>query len=86
MINLGSIGSWPYFALAAFDGVASAHARGWGIVGKTAAASVFVAAMVGVIVAMDILVFRQHFWERLAANIGTVLVFLAFYFRFLHRR
>jgi hypothetical protein len=27
--------------------------------------------------------FRGHFWERLAANVGIVLVFAAFYFRFL---
>jgi hypothetical protein len=44
----------------------------------------FVLAMVGVIVAVDLLFFRDKtwFWERLAANIGIVLVFAAFYFRF----
>jgi hypothetical protein len=25
-------------------------------------------------------------WERLAANVGIVLVFVAFYFKFLHQR
>jgi hypothetical protein len=41
--------------------------------------------MVAVIVGMDLLFFRHQswFWERLAANIGTVLLFGAFYFRFL---
>jgi hypothetical protein len=44
----------------------------------------FVLAMVGVVVAVDVLFFRDKtwFWERLAANIGIVLVFGAFYFRF----
>jgi hypothetical protein len=43
----------------------------------------FVLAMVVVIVGVDLLFFRQNtwFWERLAANVGIVLVFGAFYFR-----
>jgi hypothetical protein len=41
--------------------------------------------MVGVIVAVDVLFFKDRFWERLAVNIGIVLVFGAFYFRFLKR-
>ncbi|WP_168734963.1 hypothetical protein [Deinococcus sp. KSM4-11] len=41
-----------------------------------------VIAMVLVIVGMDLLFFRGQFWARLLANIGTVLVFLAFYLRF----
>jgi hypothetical protein len=44
----------------------------------------YVVAMVGVVVAVDVLFFRGHIWERLAANVGIVLVFVAFYFRFLH--
>lgn len=43
-------------------------------------------AMVAVIVAVDVLVFRHQFWARLAVNVGIVLVFLACYFRFEHRR
>ncbi len=43
----------------------------------------YVLAMVAVVVALDILFFKNHFWERLAANVGIVLVFGAFYFRFL---
>ena len=45
----------------------------------------YVLLMVAVIVAVDVLVSRHRtwFWERLAYNIGVVLVFGAFYFRFL---
>lgn len=45
-------------------------------------AALFVAVMVAVIVTVDLLFFRNHLWERLAANVGIVLVFVAFYFRF----
>jgi hypothetical protein len=37
--------------------------------------------MVTIIVALDVLIFRHHFWPRLMANVGVVLVFVAFYFR-----
>jgi hypothetical protein len=43
----------------------------------------YVIAMVVVIVGVDIAFFQNHFWARLAANVGIVLVFGAFYFRFL---
>ena len=43
----------------------------------------YVAAMVAVIVGVDVMFFRGRFWERLAVNIGIVLVFGAFYMRFL---
>lgn len=42
-------------------------------------------AMVAVVVGVDILFFRHHFWERLIVNVGVVLVFAAFYLRFLKR-
>lgn len=42
----------------------------------------YVIAMIAVIVTVDVLVFRNHFWERLMVNIGIVLVFAAFYLRF----
>ena len=45
----------------------------------------YVLALVAVVVGVDILFFRHHFWERLAVNVGIVLVFAAFYFRFLRR-
>jgi preprotein translocase subunit SecE len=43
----------------------------------------YVLAMVAVIVGVDVLFFRNAFWERLMANFGIVLVFVAFYLRFL---
>jgi hypothetical protein len=42
-------------------------------------------AMIAVVVGADLLFFRHHFWERLIANIGIVMVFVAFYLRFLKR-
>ena len=43
----------------------------------------YVLAMIAVVVGVDLLFFRHQFWARLAVNIGIVLVFVAFYFRFL---
>jgi len=45
----------------------------------------YVLLMIAVILIADVLVFRHRtwFWERLAYNLGVVLVFGAFYFRFL---
>jgi hypothetical protein len=45
----------------------------------------YIVLMAALIVALDVLFFRNHFWERLAANVGVVSVFVAFYFRFLKR-
>jgi len=45
----------------------------------------YVVSMAVVIVAVDLLFFRNRFWERLTVNLGIVLVFAAFYFRFLRR-
>jgi hypothetical protein len=53
--------------------------------GRTAATVLYVLAMVAVVVGVDVLFFRQHFWQRLIANVGIVLVFAAFYWRFLKR-
>lgn len=41
-----------------------------------------VVALIVVVVSVDLLFFRNRFWERLLANIGIVLVFAAFYLRF----
>ncbi len=38
--------------------------------------------MVAVIIGADVLFFRDRPWERLLANVGIVLVFGAFYLRF----
>ena len=46
---------------------------------------VYVLALVAVVVGLDVLFFRNRFWERLMVNIGVVLVFGAFYLRFLKR-
>ena len=43
----------------------------------------FVLALIAVVVSVDLLFFKNRFWERLTVNIGIVLVFVAFYFRFL---
>ena len=43
----------------------------------------YAVAMAAVIVVTDIAFFRGHFWGRLLVNIGIVLVFAAFYVRFL---
>lgn len=40
-------------------------------------------ALVVVVVTVDVLFFRNLFWERLAVNVGIVLVFSAFFYRFL---
>ena len=51
--------------------------------GRQVANGLYVVAMAVVIVGVDFLFFRSRFWERLTVNIGIVLVFAAFYFRFL---
>jgi hypothetical protein len=52
--------------------------------GNPAVRVLYPLAMVAVVVAVDLLFFRNKnwFWERLAANVGIVLLFGAFYFRF----
>jgi hypothetical protein len=53
--------------------------------GKQVTVVLYVVAMVAVIVGIDIVFFRNRFWERLMVNIGIVLVFGAFYLRFFGR-
>ena len=53
--------------------------------GKHAAVVLYVLTMVALVVSVDVLFLRNRFWERLIANVGIVLVFVAFYFRFLKR-
>ena len=50
---------------------------------RQVAAVLYVVAMAAIIVGVDVVFFRHRFWERLAVNIGIVLVFSAFYSRFL---
>ena len=51
--------------------------------GRQAIVVLYVLALVAVVVGVDVLFFRNRFWERLMVNVGIVLVFLAFYLRFL---
>ncbi|MBF6148706.1 MULTISPECIES: hypothetical protein [Nocardia] len=53
--------------------------------GRQATVVVYVLALVAVVVGVDVLFFRHHFWARLLVNIGIVLVFAAFYLRFVQR-
>jgi hypothetical protein len=43
----------------------------------------YLVAMIVIIFAVDVAFFRNRFLERLIANVGIVLVFAAFYLRFL---
>jgi preprotein translocase subunit SecE len=50
---------------------------------RQATVVLYIVLLVAVVVGVDLLFFRNRFWERLMANIGIVLVFAAFYSRFL---
>lgn len=50
---------------------------------KSYALVLYVVVMAAIIVSVDLMFFRDHPWERLAVNIGIVLVFAAVYFRVL---
>jgi hypothetical protein len=52
---------------------------------REATAALYVALMAATVVAVDFLFFRNRFRERLIANIAIVVVFAAFYLRFLKR-
>ncbi|MBF5001628.1 hypothetical protein IRT45_31355 [Nocardia sp. BSTN01] len=52
---------------------------------RPTAAVIYVLALVAVVVSVDVLFFRHYFWERLLVNVGIVLVFAAFYLRFVQR-
>lgn len=51
--------------------------------GRPVVVVLYVLVMVAVVVGVDVLIFRHQFWERLMVNVGIVLVFGAFYLRFL---
>ena len=63
----------------------SASSRTETEMGRPTTSALYVVLMAAVIVAIDVLFFKGRFWERLAVNVGIVLVFTAFYFRFLKR-
>ncbi|WP_164877602.1 hypothetical protein [Prescottella agglutinans] len=51
--------------------------------GRQGTVVLYVLTLVAVVVAVDVLFLRNHFWARLIVNIGIVLVFTGFYMRFL---
>lgn len=53
--------------------------------GNHASTTLYFLLLIVVVVVVDFLFFRNHIWERLTVNIGIVLIFAAFYFRFLKR-
>ncbi len=52
---------------------------------RQVAGVLYAVAMAALIVGVDLTFFRNQFWERMMVNIGIVLVFAAFYLRFLRR-
>jgi hypothetical protein len=52
---------------------------------RQASVALYVVALVAVVVSVDVLFFRDRFWERLMVNVGIVLVLSAFYLRFVKR-
>ena len=51
--------------------------------GRYSVVVLYVVVMAAVIIGVDVVFLRNRFWPRLSVNIGIVLVFAAFYFRFL---
>jgi hypothetical protein len=51
--------------------------------GRQPTVVLYVLALIAVVVGVDVLFFRHHTWARLIVNVGIVLVFGAFYLRFL---
>jgi uncharacterized membrane protein YfcA len=52
-------------------------------VGRQAVVVLYVLAMVGIVVGVDVLFLRHQFWLRLITNVAIVLVFVTIYFVFL---
>ena len=52
---------------------------------RRAAVVLYVLALVAVMFGLDILFFKHRLWERRVVNVLIVLVFAAFYMRFLKR-
>ena len=55
---------------------------------KNLSVGIYIVALIAAIVTVDLVFFRHRiwFWERLMANVGVVLVFLAFYLRFMRNQ
>lgn len=58
---------------------------GYNQLNKNTSILLYVMALVAAVVIVDIVFFRHRFWERLLANIGIVLLFVAFYLAFFKR-
>ena len=69
----------------AISNLVAAHCGGIDQMGRQAEVVLYVVAMAAIIVGVDFAFFKDRFWERLAVNIGIVLIFGAFYWRFLAR-
>jgi hypothetical protein len=54
--------------------------------GRQAAVVLYAFVLIAVVIAVDVLFLRNRFWARLMVNVGIVLVFWAFYLRFLNPR
>ena len=52
--------------------------------GRQTAVVLYALVLIAVVVGVDVLFFRDRFWQRLMVNAGIVLVFGAFYLRFLN--
>ncbi|HVX45623.1 MAG TPA: hypothetical protein VHC49_17165 [Mycobacteriales bacterium] len=52
---------------------------------RTVGIALLIVAMVGLIVAVDVLFLRQHFWPRLAVNVAIVVLAAVVYRTFLRR-
>jgi hypothetical protein len=53
--------------------------------GRQVLVALYVLVMVAIIVGLDVLFLRTHFWWRLATNVGIVVAFGAIYFAFIKR-
>jgi len=54
--------------------------------GRQTANVLYVLVMVAVVVGVDVLFFRNLFWQRLISNIAIVAAFVTCYFLFLKNR
>lgn len=51
--------------------------------GRQVLTALYVVVMIALIVGLDVMFLRNHFWARLATNVGIVAVFLGLYYAFL---
>jgi len=54
-------------------------------VGRQVVGVLYVLAMVGIVVGVDVLFLRHNFWARLIVNVGIVVLFGVVYWKFLRR-